>query len=451
MAWLWCLWSLSLAAEPRTDEAWLSRHDATAGRGSPRPTCPPREEKAKPRPEPSARDWPLWEIDLAEGTGPAEVLAVARAPARVVELPLGGKADDVARVKSALSRPGARVGIWGDSHSARGPFVNALRAVVQGALGTGGLGFVPAVRPGQYVDSPGVTACGVGDWSRRAPVGKAAELTQGLGPRLDLVEARDPNAYGWVFASEPVSRMVLLFERHAAGGALSVSVDDVPPVAVTTAGEGPGAVAFDVTEGKHLLRYAPRGDGAVRLSGVLLERAGTGAVVDNLAVSGAVFASWQRAAPASIGAWAQWLRHDLAVLEYGTNEVGAYRFDRAAYRVELAASLAAFRAALPGTPCVVVGPPDRAWAREGERFAIFQGTGWVIEEQAALGPEYGCATWSFQAAMGGAGSAVAWRRATPAWLGADYMHLEKAGSAVVAGALARALGLPTDGSSAGAR
>ncbi len=451
MAWLWCLWSMSLAAEARPDEPWLSRHDATAARGAARPTCPPREEQAKSRPEPTARDWPVWELDLAAGTGPAEVLAVAQAPSRVVDVPLGGRAEDVARVRAALSRPGARVGTWGDSHSARGPFVNALRTIVQSALGNGGVGFVPAIRPGQYVDVPGAFACGVGGWSRRAAVGNGAEVPQGLGPRLDLVESKDAASYGWFFASEPVSRMLLLFERHPGGGKLSVSIDDLPAVEVSTAGEGPGAVAFDVAEKKHVLRYAPRGDGVVRLAGVLLERAGNGAVVDNLAVSGAAFAAWQRATPTSIGAWTMWLRHDLAILEYGSNEVAAFRFERAAYRAELTASLAAFRAAMPGTPCLLVGPPDRAWAREAERFAIFQGTGWAVEEQAALGPEHGCATWSFQAAMGGPGSAVAWRRATPPLMGQDYMHLEKAGSSAVAATLGRALGLPTTESSAGAR
>jgi len=449
MAWMAWLLSQSLAADPRVDAPWLSRHDATSAAGATRPTCPPREGESKEHPEPGARDWALWEIDLAAGTGPAEVLAVAQAPARVVEVALGGQAEDIARVRAALSRPGTRVGVWGDSHSARGPFVNALRALVQGGLGNGGVGLVPAVRPGQWVDAPGALACGVGTWSRRAPVGKAAEAPQGLGPRLDLVEAREPGAYGWVFASEPVTRMVLLFERHAGGGGLSVSVDDLAPVAVSTAGEGPGAVAFDVGLGKHLLRYAPVGDGAVRIGGVVLERAGTGAVVDNLAVSGSMFAAWQHAIPSSIAAWSAWLDHDLAILEYGTNEVGAFRFDRAAYRAQLAASLAAFRAAMPTTPCLLVGPPDRAWAREAERFGIFQGTGWVIEEQAALGHEAGCATWSFQAAMGGPGGAVAWRRASPPLIGRDYMHLEKAGSSAIASALARALGLPTSALTAG--
>jgi lysophospholipase L1-like esterase len=123
--------------------------------------------------------------------------------------------------------------------------------------------------------------------------------------------------------------------------------------------------------------------------------------------------------------WTEQLQHqkpDLVILNYGTNESSFASYIDTAYSKELREVIARVKAALPGTPVLIMSPMDR-----GERHT--DGTiGTLptipklvaIQRQAAL--ETGCAFFDTFDAMGGDGTMGRWYTMQPRLISADFMH-----------------------------
>lgn len=337
--------------------------------------------------------------------------------------PLRGRPEDLARVHAVLDRVDARRGLtriafWGASHVAGEYFTGEIRRVLQARGGDGGHGFVMPAEPWRWYRADGVSLCNAGAWTGLYD-GEKQDYHKGrLGPAGIAVEP-SPGAGAWMLARG--SRFEVAYLLQKGGGSIDLAVDDMPPLRTPTAGEGPGMLVIQVPDGPHRVRTSAVGDGPVRLVGVNVERS-QGVVVDAMGVVGRQASSWQRWDAESMRPYLDRRRPDLAVLAYGTNESGILSYTPESYRADLRKSLARFRSVLPDTPCVLIGPSDREKQVQGTIFAIWTPVSMIAAAQREVGPEHGCATWDLQAATGGPGSFVRWRRHDPPLGRADLVH-----------------------------
>jgi hypothetical protein len=149
--------------------------------------------------------------------------------------------------------------------------------------------------------------------------------------------------------------------------------------------------------------------------------------------------------------------YDAVILEYGTNEGNAPNFDRDKYASLLSGALEGFRAVFPDAACLLIGPTDRGVrirkpspsrsrrrpAKPAEppdllKFARVHHE--IATVQAEVGKRYNCASWDWQAFMGGPASMYSWVLSNPPLAARDLTHLTPSGYRQSAGALARALG-----------
>jgi lysophospholipase L1-like esterase len=442
---------LANAAEP----GWVRTLDLGETPGPPADTtCPTRAEIASPgvpKPESpttsathdlaamvqvdtSNPQYPTGWADRLQAGQPFDVAAVPLEPLR-------GNARDIARVRAALHVTGrtVRVAFWGASHVAGEYFTGEVRRILQDRLGDAGHGFVMPAPPWTGYRGSDVNLCAGGTWvsdfDRR--VGGREDGRFGVGGMS--VEAIDAASFGWVQTTttnphgQRVARFEVEFLQQETGGTLLASLDEQPPVEIATHGPtGPGLAVLRVPDGPHRLRLSPKGDGPVRLLGTVMERETPGIVVDAMGVNGRTASSWQRWDAELMKAYLDRRRPDVAVLAYGTNEANDASLTDAAYRASLPSTLSRFRGLLPDTPCVLIGPSDRAKKRKRSTYAVWSRTEPVARIQAEIGPQYGCATWDLQAAMGGPGSILRWWQAEPTLAAGDLIHLSAAGYQEVA-------------------
>jgi lysophospholipase L1-like esterase len=112
-------------------------------------------------------------------------------------------------------------------------------------------------------------------------------------------------------------------------------------------------------------------------------------------------------------------------LAYGTNEANDDNFLPDTYKNTLEQSLQRMRSIFPNTPCLLIGPGDRARKIRDQKYVIWEPNGVVDQIQKEVGPRYGCVTWDQRSAMGGEGSALGW------WKGglmtSDLIHFTAGG------------------------
>jgi lysophospholipase L1-like esterase len=176
------------------------------------------------------------------------------------------------------------------------------------------------------------------------------------------------------------------------------------------------------------------GKGRPELFGIVVEGTGPGVVVDTLGINGARVGTpvaWDGAA------WVAEARRRapaLAVLAYGTNEVGdavaPWRYG--ALYDEL---LARVRAASPEVDCAIIGPTDRMTADWVTHPRVPELE--AVEREAAA--RLGCLYVSAVSAMGGPGSLKRWAEQAPPLASSDHVHLTPDGYKKLGQAVAEAL------------
>ena len=362
--------------------------------------------------------------------GPYDVSAVPLEPLR-------GKDADIDRVRDVFMRAAAhhgatRVSFWGASHVAGEFWTGTVRRLLQDRFGDAGHGFVMPGPPWVGYRASDTNLCAGGTWLSDFVERKDGRDDGRYGPAgLDVSPTID--AFGWVQTAKSnpqgrsVSRFEVAFLREPGAGTLSLTVDDASPVIVPAAGDtGPGMAVLETTDGPHRLRVSAEGN--VRLYGVWMERDTSGVIVDAMGVTGRTASSWQKWDPTLMAPFLDRKRPDLVVLAYGTNEANDRKLTPESYTASLRTSLSRMRALMPDAACVLVGPSDRGKRVKGSVYAIWPATEWVARVQREVGPEFGCATWDLQTAMGGPGSMLRWYfGAEPRLAAGDLIHLSGEG------------------------
>jgi len=278
--------------------------------------------------------------------------------------------------RGAGSRRVTRIAYYGDSHVASDDYTGPLRALLQRRFGAAGLGFVLPARAERWYRRIGMTLSSPqgfraerirersGSTSLLGVYGMALHADRGPATTRLTTSASDP-AFG-------ASHVRVYYATRADGGALLASLDERPPVRVSTAGAegGFGRIDLEAVDGAHVLELRTEGDGPVTLYGAVLERDVPGVVLDMFGIPGA-------RARAQLQ-WSRSLRRDmlaerdpqLVVLAYGTNEAGDEE-PIETYEEGLRHVLTQLRADAPEAACLLVGPTDRP-IRKGRQVRLLR-------------------------------------------------------------------------------
>lgn len=382
------------------------------------------EAPAPGRPAPVPAD-SLGKFLLIEDPAPDRP-ALARFHAALGELAAGRDADGK-----------VRVAMYGASGTAADIFTGYVRAYLQRRFGEAGPGFVPMVRMNAWYRHSEVAVESSKQWVKEHAVRKTKPPTE---PRLGLMgvsfTTSDRRAFARVIPGPGLhaARLggELAYWRGPGGGGFVVQRGAQKITGSARADEaGAGYLTVPPGGGSEALELRPRGDGAVRLYGVVLETDTPGVVVDTLGLEGARAANllvWDEAV------WADAVRRrapDLVVLSYGTNESSDLDAPIESYREELTQVLDRTRRAAPTASCILLGPSD--YPAGEPRLAA------IIAVQRELARTAGCGFWDAQAFMGGPGSMAAWVTSEPPLAQADGLHTTRRGAVRKAAAFADAL------------
>lgn len=364
---------------------------------------------------------------------------------------------------AALPSPGSddlgqdviRILHFGDSHVAADFWTGEIRRRLQERFGDAGAGYVMPGRPWRYFRHS----------LARSPKAEGWE-TAGLGPDpkdglyglsgVALVPApgREPAGLEGSFRAFEVQLLSL-----APSSCVSIAVDGVTVFAGTLDGQSDGAGeaescstlevepveggpaqlarisnAAPLSEGPHRIEVRDACGGFVRVLGADLSTGRSGVLVDTLGVNGAeitALAKWSEPLLSALLAQA-W--PSLAIVSYGTNDLGRNDFVFEDYRAECVKVLSGLRQAAPEMPVLVTGPIDRGGrGRKASRQLVSRNEPLVIRALREAAQETGCAFWDAKAAMGGDGAIDRWAAARLAQ--PDRVHLTGTGYVKLAGLL----------------
>lgn len=331
-----------------------------------------------------------------------------------------------------------RIAAYGASGTTEDVWTAYLRAYLQARFGDGGPGVVAAAPHARYYHHNELRVTATKGWLQSNPQRKPLDDSSAYG--LMLVTMRGlPRAAAPVSTSiaPAAARMEDLRVAHyevwsntrATGGAFSVAIDGAPQTMISTKASAEGARydVFDVEPGPHTLSLALRGDGEVRLFGVVAESDRPGIVLDTLGFVGARGSALLKNDETL---WAEQMtrrNYDLYLLAYGTNEGFDDRekpIDARAYEAEFSELLARFARAAPEASCVVMLPALHDAVPEGDlspapRIATIR----PIMRRLALAR--GCATFDGETLLGAPDGMRAWLEAGLARK--DLVHLTARG------------------------
>jgi lysophospholipase L1-like esterase len=331
-----------------------------------------------------------------------------------------------------------RIMQYGDSHTACDLGVGVFRRALQARFGDGGRGFVPIGVPWKFYGQDGVR----GGMTREfEPVrfnfvpSYAATKGDAFGLLGVALEASRGGARAWIDEAAHTSRIEFAYAAHPSGGSFEVLVDGALAgrVATRAAEAGSGYFTIDVPEAPHEIEVHTVGDGDVRIFGVTLGRAQSGAVVDTLGINGAQMSTLLRWNEEN---FTEQLRHaapDLVVLAYGTNEALDPGLSLADYEPKLHELIGRLARAVPNAACLLLGPPDLARHTKGqEDWKTWPGVVEIVGVQRRVAQAAGCAFYDQMAAMGGPGSITAWAVEPEPRARRDRVHLAPSGYAQLA-------------------
>lgn len=343
--------------------------------------------------------------------------------------------------RARRGRGHARLLFYGASHTAGDQFTGVLRDRLQARYGNGGAGLVvPARAFPDYVHRR-VRIQEGGPWRPLRIRGR--ERPEDIYGLAGFATEADEPAWASVVPRRggEVARFDVAWLRQPRGGHLVLQIDEEAPRRLSTTGRrAVEHTVLEVPEGRHRLELRAEGDGPVRLLGVVMERRGSGVVVDAAGVPGARARDqlpWDEATHQSE------LRRrspDLVAFAYGTNEAG----DRASmtrYRRNLSAVIERVQGALPRASCLLIGPA--AWPvrhRDGTRTPRARIAA-IIATQRETAAALGCAFFDLRAFVGGAEGMAAFVAA--GFAHTDYVHLTDLGHQRLGEVLEAAL-LPAD-------
>lgn len=370
----------------------------------------------------------------------------ARLPAGGLEDPTGALDPffrALARTKSGAAGAITRIVHFGDSPVTGDLISGGARFRFQEEFGDAGHGWIYPQAPWEWYRHFGVEMSGSG-WRAQSPV-----LENGNGGRCGLggVCFRGASGARSRIATEEkgfgsaVGRFDIYFEQRPQGGKLALSVDGEPREDLDTRGPGPQVKvhSVDVSDGRHVLNLAGRGDGEIVLFGVVLERGGAGVVYDSHGANGGTVHFLNRLDPEN---WTQSLaqrRPDLVILNYGTNESSYGNFSKVQHSRELKEVIGRIRAALPGVAILIMAPMDRGMRDAAGQMITMPAIPLIVEIQREVAQETGCAFFNTFEAMGGPGTMARWYEGEPRLVSGDLTHPNGTGADLVSKLLVDAL------------
>jgi hypothetical protein len=461
---------LALLSSPGTVSAGQARTvSAVADPNAPELKCPaaPRAASPAPTPAPAVVEDPEvvpTEEDLGELAHPPPVPRPTVDPALVTGFSLHS-ADGALRP--------LRIGIWGDSHMASGVFSGELAKAIAARGADVDTAYLPPTMGRSGVRLPIRKYCQATTWRLEAAY-TAASRGVLAGPSLVTLRSTRKAAFLWLDFrrdSQPsrVVRIRVMYQPTATASTLGIMIDSATEQRVVLERS---TASSDLTRTAEIELVTKGGapistvklrviDGAFALQGFMLSNRDPRPVtMDVFGLPSATMRGWSQIDAAYMKDALRGTSYDAVMLEYGTNEGNATNFDRDRYAASLSSALENFRAVFPESACLLIGPTDRgvrirkpsaSRSRRGPakpqpppdllKYARVHRD--ITEVQAEVGRKYNCASWDWQAFMGGPASMYSWVLATPPRAAKDLTHLTPAGYRQSADAVARALGWET--------
>ncbi len=230
-------------------------------------------------------------------------------------------------------------------------------------------------------------------------------------------------------------KRVRLFYSHAsAGSQLLVSHDGGEYKSVMlTPGDSLRVVDLSAAGPIRKIRLQFDPHDPIHLYGVSLDEP-AGVYVDNLAVRGFTGLNFAAIPSGLLREFQRQLDYDLVILQYGGNVSNPDTRDYNYYHKGMLATVRHLQAALPGVPILLVSVHDRG-VKSGGSVQTSPDIPLLVNVQAEVARETGCAFWNLFEAMGGQNSMLAYVRANPPLAGKDYTHFTRAGADKVASML----------------
>jgi lysophospholipase L1-like esterase len=335
-----------------------------------------------------------------------------------------------------------RIGIWGDSHTASGHFVDAMLS----AWGFGNARALPATMAPAF-GIPGVRLplrdhCQSAGWKQQT-AHRANPHQGGFSTSLMHLSASAPGEALWLdfgdwAAPHRLQALTLHFAKADSRRALvlGLSINHAPETLVSLTDAARSMLQIRPPTGPLTSLRLRLVTGQITLHALDLAYQNPPEVlVDVFSTPGALASGWtQPGIQALPGA-----RYDLVIFQHGTNDAIGTVFDPEAYTQGLRQSLTRFRAVLGHTRCILIGPPDRV-----SQPAVLPPYGLrhlVINRiQDSLSREFKCQFWNWQTAMGH--DIQRWASANPPLAQPDLTHLTGTGYAQSARLFATAMPWP---------
>ncbi|MFH1530561.1 MAG: GDSL-type esterase/lipase family protein [Pseudomonadota bacterium] len=329
----------------------------------------------------------------------------------------------------------ARISAFGDSLIMGDQIVGALRRGLQDQFGSGGPGFFLPAKTAPWYAISGAVVYGDDGWTiKRVTTPNISDGLYGYGAQAFLSERAGTLSRVECDSRCPwddVSQYEIYYLSQAGGGSFKVEAGKEAPLEVATAGArttsnwfsvktAPGDLALKITTGK----------GAVRLFGVVAENGKKGIVLDSLGILGATAAALNRINTEHLSEQVGHRSPDLVLLVFGTNKSEEQGIDIASYKAGYKQLIASLRKGKPDLSILVISPPARG--TKGKNGIVLRpNIEALVEAQAEVARETGCAYWSAFDAMGGKGGPQAWFTHEPKLLGDDLTHFTRKGAIYV--------------------
>lgn len=334
-----------------------------------------------------------------------------------------------------------RILAYGASHTQSDIYTGYLRSYLQSRFGNGGQGFVLVGRINNWYRTLDTVVEHKG-LSRRHARYKEDVHDEPLGLFGAAFVGRFVNGYGQITLAEdsPNTQFELQYMQAPKGGTVQILVDGQLVAEVSTNGttSEPGYFTFETTPGTHVIKLVLKGDGPVRLFGLVAETTEPGVVVDTLGIGGTRMPSMLRW---DENTWIKSLQHrkpDLVTFAYGTNEAVNTAMSIPAYERNIRSVLTRMRKALPDVSCVLIAPFDFPQIQKGQpmpRPVVER----IVKVQQKVAKQMGCGFWNGYAFLGGRGSMQHLSSVVPPLVSADLIHLTPLGYAYMGTAITDAL------------